>query len=173
MLALGFVVFLLLGFTFEISMNSHYWHCPCVCPTVRQDPTVLSMMKVWLPLMWRCPVRKIVRYDIDILLLPIWCHWLQYINWGYFQTTLFTFNLRLCIILCQLFFFPPVLLQSDDDNLEKDKEDNILMVKEESWVADWSSRPENIPPKWVDNLNILALSPGICCTWIIFHIFIS
>ncbi|XP_060787799.1 BCL2/adenovirus E1B 19 kDa protein-interacting protein 3-like [Neoarius graeffei] len=37
--------------------------------------------------------------------------------------------------------------QSDDDSLEKDKEDNVLMVKEEGWVADWSSRPENIPPK--------------------------
>lgn len=40
-----------------------------------------------------------------------------------------------------------VFLQSEDDSLEKDKEDDILMVKDESWVADWSSRPENIPPK--------------------------
>lgn len=46
-----------------------------------------------------------------------------------------------------LFFFSPVPLQSEDDSLEKDKEDDILMVKGESWVADWSSRPENIPPK--------------------------
>ncbi|KAB5567549.1 hypothetical protein PDJAM_G00242580 [Pangasius djambal] len=37
--------------------------------------------------------------------------------------------------------------QSEDDSLEKDKDDDILMVKGESWVADWSSRPENIPPK--------------------------
>ncbi|XP_016319327.1 BCL2/adenovirus E1B 19 kDa protein-interacting protein 3-like isoform X1 [Sinocyclocheilus anshuiensis] len=37
--------------------------------------------------------------------------------------------------------------QSEDDSLEKDKEDDILMDKGESWVADWSSRPENIPPK--------------------------
>uniref|UniRef100_A0A672LIQ0 BCL2/adenovirus E1B 19 kDa protein-interacting protein 3-like n=2 Tax=Sinocyclocheilus grahami TaxID=75366 RepID=A0A672LIQ0_SINGR len=37
--------------------------------------------------------------------------------------------------------------QSEDDSLEKDKEDDILMNKGESWVADWSSRPENIPPK--------------------------
>ncbi|KAL6458731.1 hypothetical protein MHYP_G00322030 [Metynnis hypsauchen] len=37
--------------------------------------------------------------------------------------------------------------QSDDDSLEKDREDDILMNKGESWVADWSSRPENIPPK--------------------------
>ncbi|KAF4072185.1 hypothetical protein AMELA_G00260230 [Ameiurus melas] len=37
--------------------------------------------------------------------------------------------------------------QSEDDSLEKDKEDDILMIKGESWVADWSSRPENIPPK--------------------------
>ncbi|XP_043102823.1 BCL2 interacting protein 3 like a [Puntigrus tetrazona] len=37
--------------------------------------------------------------------------------------------------------------QSEDESLEKDKEDDILMNKGESWVADWSSRPENIPPK--------------------------
>ncbi|XP_059360197.1 BCL2/adenovirus E1B 19 kDa protein-interacting protein 3-like [Carassius carassius] len=37
--------------------------------------------------------------------------------------------------------------QSEDDSLEKDKEDDILMDKGDSWVADWSSRPENIPPK--------------------------
>ncbi|XP_062854945.1 BCL2 interacting protein 3 like a [Trichomycterus rosablanca] len=37
--------------------------------------------------------------------------------------------------------------QSEDDNVEKDKDDDILPVKGESWVADWSSRPENIPPK--------------------------
>uniref|UniRef100_A0A671RJ73 BCL2/adenovirus E1B 19 kDa protein-interacting protein 3-like n=1 Tax=Sinocyclocheilus anshuiensis TaxID=1608454 RepID=A0A671RJ73_9TELE len=37
--------------------------------------------------------------------------------------------------------------QSEDDSLEKDKEDDILMNKGDSWVADWSSRPENIPPK--------------------------
>ncbi|CAM4719034.1 unnamed protein product [Leuciscus chuanchicus] len=37
--------------------------------------------------------------------------------------------------------------QSDDDSLDRDKEDDILMNKGESWVADWSSRPENIPPK--------------------------
>ncbi|KAM9474988.1 BCL2 interacting protein 3 like a isoform 2-T2 [Clarias gariepinus] len=35
--------------------------------------------------------------------------------------------------------------QSEDDS--QDKEDDSLMVKGESWVADWSSRPENIPPK--------------------------
>ncbi|TRY60527.1 hypothetical protein DNTS_026947 [Danionella cerebrum] len=37
--------------------------------------------------------------------------------------------------------------QSEDESLEKDKEDDILMNKGESWVADWSSRPENVPPK--------------------------
>ncbi|XP_030634908.1 BCL2 interacting protein 3 like a [Chanos chanos] len=36
---------------------------------------------------------------------------------------------------------------SEDDSLEKDKEDEILMNKGEKWVADWSSRPENVPPK--------------------------
>ncbi|XP_056585708.1 BCL2 interacting protein 3 like a [Triplophysa dalaica] len=37
--------------------------------------------------------------------------------------------------------------QSEDDGLEKDRDEDILMNKGESWVADWSSRPENIPPK--------------------------
>ncbi|KAM7391563.1 hypothetical protein PAMP_022244 [Pampus punctatissimus] len=30
---------------------------------------------------------------------------------------------------------------------EKDREEDILMSTEVDWVADWSSRPENIPPK--------------------------
>ncbi|XP_076859681.1 BCL2 interacting protein 3 like a [Brachyhypopomus gauderio] len=37
--------------------------------------------------------------------------------------------------------------QSEDDSVEKDREDDILVNKGEGWVADWSSRPENIPPK--------------------------
>ncbi|KAM9858925.1 BCL2 interacting protein 3 like a [Aulostomus maculatus] len=37
--------------------------------------------------------------------------------------------------------------QSEDDVLERDREEDILMNKEVDWVADWSSRPENIPPK--------------------------
>ncbi|XP_051510095.1 BCL2/adenovirus E1B 19 kDa protein-interacting protein 3-like [Myxocyprinus asiaticus] len=37
--------------------------------------------------------------------------------------------------------------QSEDDSVEKDRDDDILMNKGEGWVADWSSRPENIPPK--------------------------
>ncbi|KAK2837508.1 hypothetical protein Q5P01_014720 [Channa striata] len=37
--------------------------------------------------------------------------------------------------------------QSDEDGAEKDREEDILMIKEVDWVADWSSRPENIPPK--------------------------
>ncbi|XP_062307065.1 BCL2 interacting protein 3 like a [Osmerus eperlanus] len=37
--------------------------------------------------------------------------------------------------------------QSEEDGSEKDREEDILMDKEADWVADWSSRPENIPPK--------------------------
>lgn len=37
--------------------------------------------------------------------------------------------------------------QSGDDTADMDREDDILMNKEVDWVANWSSRPENIPPK--------------------------
>jgi len=37
--------------------------------------------------------------------------------------------------------------QSEEEGLEKDRDEDILMNKEVDWVADWSSRPENIPPK--------------------------
>ncbi|CAN9504815.1 unnamed protein product [Ophioblennius macclurei] len=36
--------------------------------------------------------------------------------------------------------------QSEEDILEKERDMDILM-KDADWVADWSSRPENIPPK--------------------------
>ena len=47
----------------------------------------------------------------------------------------------------------PDPVQSEDDAGEKDGvrdgdgDEDILMTKEADWVADWSSRPENIPPK--------------------------
>ncbi|XP_074474750.1 BCL2 interacting protein 3 like b isoform X2 [Sebastes fasciatus] len=37
-------------------------------------------------------------------------------------------------------------VDSEEDVLEKERDMDILM-KDADWVADWSSRPENIPPK--------------------------
>ncbi|XP_037113644.1 BCL2 interacting protein 3 like a [Syngnathus acus] len=37
--------------------------------------------------------------------------------------------------------------QSEEEGADKEREDDILMNREVDWVADWSSRPENIPPK--------------------------
>ncbi|XP_041644258.1 BCL2 interacting protein 3 like a [Cheilinus undulatus] len=37
--------------------------------------------------------------------------------------------------------------QSEEEGLDQEREEDILMNKEVEWVADWSSRPENIPPK--------------------------
>ncbi|KAG7490728.1 BCL2 adenovirus E1B 19 kDa protein-interacting 3-like [Solea senegalensis] len=41
----------------------------------------------------------------------------------------------------------PVGCQWEEEGAEKDREEDVLMNKEVDWVADWSSRPENIPPK--------------------------
>lgn len=45
-----------------------------------------------------------------------------------------------------LLFVLCLLPQSEEDVLEKERDMDILM-KDADWVADWSSRPENIPPK--------------------------
>ncbi|XP_061117141.1 BCL2 interacting protein 3 like a isoform X1 [Conger conger] len=37
--------------------------------------------------------------------------------------------------------------QSEEEGPEKERDEDILMNKGTDWVADWSSRPENIPPK--------------------------
>uniref|UniRef100_A0A3Q2GM71 BCL2 interacting protein 3 like b n=1 Tax=Cyprinodon variegatus TaxID=28743 RepID=A0A3Q2GM71_CYPVA len=40
--------------------------------------------------------------------------------------------------------------QSEEDVLDKDRDrdrDMDILMKDADWVADWSSRPENIPPK--------------------------
>ncbi|KPP59300.1 BCL2/adenovirus E1B 19 kDa protein-interacting protein 3-like [Scleropages formosus] len=43
--------------------------------------------------------------------------------------------------------FSPILsIKSEEERLERERDDDILM-RGSDWVADWSSRPENIPPK--------------------------
>ncbi|TRY56766.1 hypothetical protein DNTS_028626 [Danionella cerebrum] len=37
--------------------------------------------------------------------------------------------------------------QSEEDYMERRKEVEILMKKNADWIWDWSSRPENLPPK--------------------------
>ncbi|XP_073684373.1 BCL2/adenovirus E1B 19 kDa protein-interacting protein 3 [Garra rufa] len=37
--------------------------------------------------------------------------------------------------------------QSEEDYLERRREVEILMKKNADWIWDWSSRPENLPPK--------------------------
>ncbi|KAG7216650.1 hypothetical protein INR49_023362 [Caranx melampygus] len=39
-----------------------------------------------------------------------------------------------------------IIFDSEEDALDKERDMDILM-KDADWVADWSSRPENIPPK--------------------------
>lgn len=47
---------------------------------------------------------------------------------------------HICIVFCTP--------QSEEEAIgEKDKEEDILMNTGVDWVNDWSSRPENVPPK--------------------------
>uniref|UniRef100_A0A8C6SXU9 BCL2 interacting protein 3 like b n=1 Tax=Neogobius melanostomus TaxID=47308 RepID=A0A8C6SXU9_9GOBI len=46
----------------------------------------------------------------------------------------------------QIIFDVDARRDSQEDGLEKERDMDILM-KDADWVADWSSRPENIPPK--------------------------
>ncbi|POI23715.1 hypothetical protein CIB84_012538, partial [Bambusicola thoracicus] len=39
------------------------------------------------------------------------------------------------------------LFQSEEDFLERRREVERLLKKNADWIWDWSSRPENIPPK--------------------------
>ena len=56
-----------------------------------------------------------------------------------------TLTRRVCV-----FSGPP---QSEEGSLDKEQDMDILMkdsdilMKDSDWVADWSSRPENHPPK--------------------------
>lgn len=48
---------------------------------------------------------------------------------------------------CVPVLFSSVCFQSGEDSPEPSREDDAPLNKEADWVADWSSRPENIPPK--------------------------
>lgn len=42
---------------------------------------------------------------------------------------------------------PTALSQSEEDYLERRKEVESILKKNSDWIWDWSSRPENVPPK--------------------------
>lgn len=49
--------------------------------------------------------------------------------------------------LCRLTLSCGSWLQSEEDFLERRREVERLLRKNADWIWDWSSRPENIPPK--------------------------
>lgn len=60
--------------------------------------------------------------------------------------------------------------QSDEDFQETRREVENLMKKNADWIWDWSSRPENNPPKYVTTTNLVTLKYLMRLTEFLFYI---